>query len=311
MSFQDWGLATVGAQTVWQTGNMGTKTCLVCHMDTGYDVNNPDLSQNLWTGSDGSHGLNVVVAPPSSAVQDDHGHGTAVASVMGAAANSWGVQGVSPLLTIAPCKWLDATGNGGNDKALACLTWCASLRPHVVHGSWGEYADVPGFLPLVQAMAANGTLFVFSAGNDGLNTSASPHFPSGYLNAVPGAVFSVAAVERFDLAVWPGSNWGASSVNIAAPHTVICDGLGDTFPVVSGTSIAAPFVTGVIGLAYAWLQASGVDITPTRSLASAVFKAVQGGTIDVTGSERGIGGGIVHAPTAIAVLRSAMRGTEL
>ena len=100
---------------------------MVAIIDTGVDYTHQDLAANVFTNpidcnadgndddgngyADDCHGIDVV--NDDSDPMDDHGHGTHVAGTIGAAGNNGvGVAGVNWAVTILPCKFLDASGNG-------------------------------------------------------------------------------------------------------------------------------------------------------------------------------------------------------
>lgn len=171
-----WGVAAIGAPTLWQLGLIGSRSVRVCLLDTGVDLTNADLSPNVWNATDGSHGVNIVFDPPTKDVQDDNGHGTMVAGIVGAANNGAGVVGVAPLVTLLPCKFLGAAGEGDMSRVQGCLAFCRDRDAQLVHGSFGETQDFPDVRAAIAAMEKNGTLFVFSAGNDGMDTDRCAFF---------------------------------------------------------------------------------------------------------------------------------------
>jgi subtilisin family serine protease len=100
----------------------------------------------------------------------------------------------------------------------------------------------------VATMNSLGVLFVASAGNDGVNTDTTAHYPSSLPNP---NVIAVAASQRSG-GLWPGSNYGCKTVHVAAPgEDVLGLGVGGTYVSMTGTSMATPHVSGAAALVMA------------------------------------------------------------
>ncbi len=248
-----WGLsnqsmpgADINAPAAWDTltdaGNV-----IVAVVDSGIRYTHEDLAPNIWVNPrDGSPGFNAITG--SSDPWDDNGHGTLVAGVIGAVSNNGrGVVGVAWRVQLMACKFLDATGNGYISDAIECIEFARTNGAHVINASWGGYVRSAALAEAIAAAGRAGIIFVAAAGNNGANNDQMPFYPASYLLD---NVISVAASTPNDtLAGF--SNYGAQSVHLAAPGTQIYSthhAGNAAYAYASGTSLAAPHVSGAVAL---------------------------------------------------------------
>lgn len=240
-------------------------------------------------------------------------HGTPVAGMIGAAGNNGvGVSGVNWLVSLLPLKIADEFGNLSTSAIVAAHDYVTALRQAginvaVTNNSYGAY--LPDFYDdqpegvnaekdAIQRWVDSGGIFVASAGNGDrqtgigidLDNSDVLNFPSSY--AIPG-IISVAATDKFNN-LTGFSNYGASSVDIAAPGeqtwTVASNGAtaGGTYDWFGGTSASGPIVAGAAALLKAVKpSASAVEIreviiNTAEPVASLTGKVASGGVLNVT-----------------------------
>ncbi len=251
---------------------------LVGVLDTGVELNHPDLAANVWTNPDEipGNGLdddgNGYVddvhgwdfrngdADPS----DDNGHGTHVASVIAAVTNNAAIMaGVAWGAKVVPLKILGSNGSGSSIDALAALEYATTKHLPVTNNSWGGAPYSAIMRDAIAAAGAAGGLFVAAAGNDGRDTDITPHYPASYDLA---CVVSVAATDATDhLASF--SNFGRRTVDLAAPGLSIWSlSRGGSASAANGTSMAAPHVSGAAALVLARAAAigQGGTLTPAQ-----------------------------------------------
>lgn len=264
-----WGLSQpndidINMPEAWDISTGSNKT-VVAVIDTGVDYNHSDLSANMWTNSleipsngidddnngfvDDFYGAEMVTN--SGNPLDDQGHGTHVAGTIGASGdNTIGVTGINWQVRIMALKFLSSTGAGTLFDAIKALDYVTAMKQRgenivATNNSWGG----GGFSqPLAEAIERSnnaGVLFVAATGNSAIDMDASPQYPASYASD---NVISVAAIDK-DGNLAPFSNYGAKSAHIAAPGDGIASTyLGNQYVYLSGTSMAAPHVTGTLAL---------------------------------------------------------------
>ncbi len=279
-----WGLENTG-QTVGTPGadisapeawNLLTAApdVIVAVLDSGVDLTHPDLAANLW--------VNAVEIPGNGIDDDGNGyvddvrgwdfhdddndpgdagfHGTQVAGVIGQVGDN-GLGGVGVAWSVAMMPLKVGGAEGGNDAAaIAAIEYAADMGARVINASWGSYYDSPGMREAIEYAGSRGALFVASAGNDGLDVDSHPHYPSGY--DLPN-VIAVASTDHND-ELASSSNHGFVSVDLGAPGVDIYTTLPGSFGYGSGTSMAAPHVSGVAALV--WQRYPGIQHVEVRDL---------------------------------------------
>jgi subtilisin family serine protease len=227
----------------------GRADMVVAVIDDGVDFSHPDLAGRAWDHPTlpGVHGWDFCDGDPDSTPADGNDdHGTHVAGTIAASLNGSGVVGVAPGVKIMALRAFEDESSCAGDVAIVnAIDFAASFDVPIINASWG--GDDPD--PVMdQAIAESGALFVASAGNRGLNldSSGNNNYPA---ESSAANVISVAAVDhRGSRASF--SNYGARAVDIGAPGTNIVSTItGGDFGIFSGTSMAAPHVSGVAALA--------------------------------------------------------------
>jgi hypothetical protein len=246
------------ADRAWDLVGQGSSSVLVGLADSGVQPDHPAFANiNIWTNPKGNgsgdagtgcvddlHGCDTVTrgAKPF----DENGHGTGVGGVI---FSGWSpaiaYAGIAPASTLIPAKVLGTAGTGTTAQLAAGLNFLGDQGARVVNVSiGGPYSEA-----VHQAIINHpNTLFVASAGNNGVNVDQSLSYPCEDTAA---NVICVAASDQSNkLASF--SNYGASGVDLSAPGVAIpSTALGGGLGTFNGTSFAAPMVSGIAALAFA------------------------------------------------------------
>lgn len=216
-------------------------------IDTGIDFDHPDLTVDKLKSRS--------FIPNVSSADDENGHGTHVAGVIGAKNNTFGVLGVASGATLISLRVLDKEGNGTLSNIIQALDYINSNASagDVVNMSVGDEEGISQILDQhVQSTAAKGIYFAIAAGNE--HDLANKYSP-GRANGP--TIFTVSAIDSLDQ--FAGfSNYGNDVVDYAVPGVRILSTYFDNrYAYMSGTSMAAPHMAGLLLLRGRNITSSG------------------------------------------------------
>jgi serine protease len=251
--YWQWGLydadnpdAGIQATDAWDV-ETGSQDVTIAIVDTGVDSYHEDLWDKIVPGR------NCIEGADPDNYEDDNGHGTFVAGVAAAMTNNGlGVAGVSWASMIMPVKVISADGEGTEQDAALGIIWAADHGAKVLNLSFGGYDDVQVEHDAIDYAFSKGCIVVAASGND---NSSSLFYPASYDHciAVGATNESMQRCSPSDWGSGAGSNYGGY-LDVVAPgnnifSTTINDewGLGP-YTIESGTSAAAPFVSGIAAL---------------------------------------------------------------
>lgn len=254
--------ANIQLAQAWAAETAGLDAPIVAVIDTGISSGHSVFTQSgaIWTNSreipnngidddgngyiDDVHGWNFVAN--NNSPEDDDGHGTHVSGiVLGTTQDVMATPMAPAKIRIMPLKFLDANGSGTTSNAVRAIYYAVNNGAKVLNNSWGGggYSE-----SLLQAMAYaydKKVVFVAAAGNASNNNDASATYPANY--NVPN-VMSIAATSDAD-AMASFSNYGRATVHVGSPGVSIYSTFpNNTFGRASGTSMAAPFISGLAAL---------------------------------------------------------------
>ncbi len=218
---------------------------------------------------------------------DQNGHGTVTAGEIGAVGNNGiGISGVDWNVQIMPVQAFDASGNGTDVQAAEAIEYAVQNGAKVINCSFTGINTDPVFTQAIDYADSEGVIIVAAAGNNALDLDNPLIGFAAYPN-----VLTVASIDSDgDLSSW--SNYGAATVQLAAPGSNILSTLfgGDGY--MSGTSMAAPFVTGTVALVEA--------AHPTWSMSQVIGAVVDHTTSDPALAGFVTSGGVLNAAAAVA-----------
>lgn len=297
-----WGMRNTGQSIEWVTGTpgidikaegawlrtQGSSNVVVAVIDTGTDINHPDIKNQIWKNP-GEIAGDGIDNDQNGYIDDVNGwdffnndntvfdegdgdeHGTHVSGTIAGSSNSIGVVGVAPNVKIMPLKFLGPDGGDSADAVLA-INYAKAKGVKITNNSWGggEYSQA-----LYDAIKGSNSLFVAAAGNETQDIDAVPSYPAAYdLSNIlsVGAIDNTGNISDF-------SNYGPKNVDIAAPGTSIkstvpkgwSSDYSYAYEFYNGTSMASPHAAGVAAL----LQSTNSSITPSQmksSITSTVTK---------------------------------------
>lgn len=300
----------------------GNPNKVIAVIDSGTQWSHPDLDSNIWFNpgeiagngidDDGNGYIDDVRGwdfyDNDNNPDDADGHGTHTAGTIGAEGNNnQGTTGVLWDCQIMPLRFIGPYG-GSTSDAIAALDYAVSEGCTVSNNSWGGGGFSTALYNAIANAGAANHVFVAAAGNDGVNTDNSPHYPSSYNLA---NIISVAATDNRD-AIASFSNYGVNSVDLGAPGVDIASTYsGSSYVWSSGTSMAAPHVAGVVALLQiqnpGWSYQQVINriystVRPTSALSN---RTATGGVLNAFAALSGGGGGPANTAPAVNIATPA------
>lgn len=226
-----WSITAFDLPSAWSMSRgEGIKIAVI---DTGVDIDHPDLSKNLLPG------INFIT--PNAQPLDDNQHGTHVAGIIVAENNEIGMVGVAPAAKVIPIKVLDRYGNGNLTNVAKGIRWAVDEgKADIICMSLGSPNPVQEVRKAVQYAESKKVVCFVAAGNSGMTKNV--FYPAEYPETI--AIGSID--ENFKRSGF--SNTG-DNLDFMAPGSRIFSTVPDNwYAVLSGTSMATPFAAGVAAL---------------------------------------------------------------
>lgn len=293
-----WGLAQVNASAAWDIST-GSAEVIVAVIDSGIDLNHPDLVAKLVPGYDF---IDNDLTP-----NDRNGHGTLVAGIIAARTNNGvGIAGMSWGARLMPLKVLGSNGEGVISNIIEAIDWAVDHGAKIINMSFGNYQHSQSLKETIARAHSAGVLLVAAAGNDGIH---APAYPASYPYVLgvgatnrsgKRAAYSNVSVN-VDVMAPGGEGTGCTDPNgiysTFPTYTVSLSSSGcpKDYASLHGTSLAAPMVSGLAVLVWSMSPEFGPDLV-SRVITS---------TTDYIGGPFLHGYGLVDAKAALEAVSSA------
>lgn len=264
-----WYLDTLGMPSAWDLAS-DCSGVIIATIDTGIDIDHPDLSANLWVNPleiasngidddsngyvDDVNGINTINNRGNP--DDDNGHGTHIAGVIAAVSNNnEGIAGICWGAQLMGIKFLDRFGGGTVSNAVKGIQYALDNKPDntpmIINNSWVVSQNSQALSDVLDLALQNNVLVTAAAGNTGADNDETNVYPTFYRNEFNN-IISVANVnQQGELYVGSkgSSNFGLTSVDLAAPGADIYSTYkNNSYTSLTGTSMATPMVSAAAAL---------------------------------------------------------------
>lgn len=250
----------INAKNIWKTGNCGEGN-VVAILDTGIDTYHENLRENIIDG----YNFTSEDQGNPSIYEDYNGHGTHVAGII-IGADKKGIVGVAPKSKALVLKVLNSQGNGDYETIIRALKYAVNWkgrngeRVTVINLSLGGNEHSEPLYKTIKEIRDSGIVIVAAAGNsgDGDSQTIEKTYPSYYHEVISiGAVNSDLEPSFFSVTNL-NINFVAPGENILSTH------LNNEYARLSGTSMAAPFVSGAVALILNMIEIEHSDLKQDR-----------------------------------------------
>lgn len=302
LSSNPWYIDTIKAPEVWSAVSSSNTKPVVAIVDSGVDLTHPSLVSNLFRNpldpvdgrdNDGNGYVDDITgwdfAQNDNSAQDEFWHGTHVAGIVNAIGNN--------NISILPLKFIGASGSGYLGAASTAINYAVDLKLKGINivaincSFGGSLSNNTGLSAAIKRASDNGIVVTIASGNNGSDLDTTPRYPGSlsFSNTI-----TVAGTNK-DNTLAGYSNYGVNTVSIAAPGTGIYSTLSNaTYGNVSGTSMAAPMVSGAVGL----LRSFG------GYSASVIVEALKRGSSFVDGLSNKVSNGLLNISASFGLLKT-------
>jgi len=324
----------IQAEQAWDI-HTGNSDVIIAVIDTGVDYDHPDLKHNMWKniGEIAGNGIDddnngfiddiygYDFANSKGEPVDDNGHGSHVAGIIAASGdNDKGITGVNwsgKIMALKVTQFHSLT----TANVISAIEYAKLMGAKIINASWHIDADdhPKALYDAIQIAKDAGILFVTAAGNKSRNIDSDNAFaclqcPASYdLDNI----ISVASTNEND-ELSPRSNFGPISVDIAAPGTNIYSTIPqEKYTRFSGTSMAAPYVTGVASLLWSlnpnltYREVKGIILSNVDPIDVLKEKTVSGGRLNAYKALQNTGSTVATRKGPVAICKTSVNNLDV
>jgi hypothetical protein len=283
---EEWYLNKIQAPQAWDIARGGSEDVAIAVLDTGVDIDNPDLKDNIWINKkeipgngidddkngyiDDYYGWDFIknVPDPRPKFDDSYSlgaieHGTIVAGTAAAMGdNKQGIAGIVWKAKIMPLRVLNSQGVGSVDAVIKAVNYAKDNSAKIINLSFVGTNRSDFLAQALKEAWKSGVIIVAAAGNEATgqteNLDVAPSYPVCLdANDSDNYIIGVGATDQFDRKA-SFSNYGSSCIDIMAPgsriystlvyNSVLPDYKDHYGGYWSGTSVATPMVSGAVAL---------------------------------------------------------------
>ena len=276
---QQWGLQTMKLPQLWQQPIITQKRPIIAILDTGVDIDHPDLKANIWTNTkesegaedydddgngfkDDLHGWDFV--NQTGRIGDWNGHGTHCAGIAAAVGgNGIGIVGANPDALIMPVTVMQSDGTGDVATIIKGIDYAVANGADIISMSFGSYGESKAEEQAL-GRAYQKAVLVAAAGNDGMclnhahpergQMGPAPMYPGSYTFVLGVQAMNsegnIASFSNYDDNGPTYTEWGEDKLynyELLAPGANIESTYpGGNYKSLNGTSMATPMVAGAL-----------------------------------------------------------------
>lgn len=249
---QKWYFDNMNLTSAWQSYETLGEGALVCVIDNGLNFNHDEIKGRLWSDAEGNHGYNAEFNNHDiyGKMEEGPAHGSHCAGIIAMEASNGGLVGVAPKAKIMACNAVtSSTGYFTNANLIKSLEYAVANGADVISMSLGGYSFSFN-MEKALARASFSAVILCAAGNDGLSSATSLHFPSASA-AVIGVMALGSGSAKNTLSSYSNYDTTGRYYQVAAPGTniyAISAKSNTGYVSMTGTSMATPFMAGLAAL---------------------------------------------------------------